>query len=211
MKNNTISFVVIILLLSIASVCSLNLFLRQRAAFDKLDIHSFPYQIGDWQGTDIRLGDYVFEILETKNLILREYANPQGEVFTLFIVYSETNRSVFHPPEVCLMGGGIKLADKQREEITAGNIKFFTNKLYLEKDDYRGIALYSYKAGNLYTENFYLQQIYFALSQLFGQQKGGATIRVSTQINNQDKLTALNNLKSFLAQTVAIVDSLSVD
>ena len=53
------------------------------------------------------------------------------------------------------------------------------NKLYSEKNNNRELMLYSYKAGKFYTNSYYLQQGRFALNQLLGRQRGGATIRVS--------------------------------
>jgi len=207
MKNNTVGFFVIIVLLSVTSIFSFNLLLRQRSSQDKLDIRTFPYKIGQWEGRDLGITEREYEILETRNLILREYVNSSGEKLSLFIVYSETNRSVFHPPEVCLLGSGVKILDKKIEKIDFGKYKFSANKLYTKKDNYRGIALYSYKAGNLYTDNFYLQQFYFAINQLFGRHKGGATVRVSMALK-QDEQESLKTIKTFLKNTIKIIDTL---
>ena len=138
MKNNTIGFVVIIALTVITGFFSLNLYFQQRSAQDKLDIRMFPYVVGEWQGKDITVTEEDYQILETRNLISREYARPNGDTLHLFIIYSETNRAVFHPPEVCFIGSGIKILDKKRENIVRGQSSFDVNKLYTEKDDYRG-------------------------------------------------------------------------
>jgi EpsI family protein len=191
----------------ISSFFSLNLYFQQRAAHDKLDIHTFPYVIGDWKGEDLEITQKEYDILETKNLISREYISPSGEKVYLFIIYSETNRRVFHPPEVCMMGGGIKIVDKRSAVINSSGYKFSVNKLYTQKDSYRGMALYCYKAGNLYTDNFYLQQAYFSLNQLLGKHRGGATIRVSMPIT-KDEQRFFETLKEFMVEAVKIIDSL---
>ena len=126
-----------------------------------------------------------YEILETRNLISRRYVNPLGEKMFLFIIYSETNRSVFHPPEVCIIGSGGKIVDKKSEQVDAGKYKFLANKLYVGKGKAKDLVLYCYKAGNLYTDNFYLQQVYFAVHQLFRRHVRGATIRTSMPITEK--------------------------
>ena len=194
--------------MSLACVFSLNLFMQQRTACDKLDIRVFPYAVGKWQGKDTKVTEEEYEILETRNLISREYVHPNGEKLHLFIIYSETNRAVFHPPEVCFIGSGVKILDKKSEEVNYGKYNFSVNKIYTEKDGYQGIALYCYKAGNLYTDNFYLQQAWFALNQLLGRHKGGATIRVFALL--RDEKSSLAALKTFVAQTAEIIDSLSI-
>jgi len=201
MTKNTISYIVIAILLVLTSVISLNLFMRQRSEHDVLDMQAFPYKIGGWTGTDLEVTEKEYDILETKNLITREYVDGSGEKIHLFIIYSETNRSVFHPPEVCLIGSGVTIADKQSEGINFGQKEFLTNKLYLEKGDARSIALYCYKSGKLYTENFYLQQMHFMLNQLLGKRSGGATIRISMSVYESEEKT-LATLKKFMKEAI---------
>ena len=201
MNKTTLAYIALVILLLLTSVASLNLFMKQRTEHDVLDVRTFPLTVGDWTGQDLEITEKEYEILETRNLISREYANGSGEKIYLFIIYSETNRSVFHPPEVCLIGGGVTIADKQSEGINCKQKEFLTNKLYLEKGDARSIALYCYKSGNLYTENFYLQQVHFMLNQLLGKRSGGATIRVSMPVYKSEEAT-LGTLKSFMKDAI---------
>lgn len=208
MNKNTLGYIAIIIMLVAASIFSINLFLHGKEASDRLDIHKFPHVVDGWEGKDLAITEKEYDILETRNLIAREYTAPSGAKLELFIIYSETNRSVFHPPEVCLIGSGITTVDKKTEEIASDKGSFLTNKLYLEKGPMKELMLYSYKAGNLYTENFYLQQLYLMAHQVFGKRVPGATIRVSMQVVGSDAET-LATLKKFLADTVKIVDGLS--
>lgn len=206
MEKNTLGFIIVIVLLAVSAVLSLNLFFQQRNARDTLDIRNFPYAIGEWQGKDLPVSEKEYAILETRNLIVREYVNPQGEKISLFIIYSETNRCVFHPPEVCFIGSGVKIVDKNRAEIPCAKGKICVNKMYAEKNNRKDLVLYCYKAGKLYTDNFYLQQTVFALHQLLGKHISGATIRVAMDIKEEE--TALPVLKTFLIQTIETIDSL---
>lgn len=206
MKN--IGYIVIIVLLAVTGVFSLNLFLKERSQRDVVNINTFPLQVGEWKGKDLEITEKEYDILETRNLIFREYVNPSGDKLNLFIIYSETNRSVFHPPEVCLMGSGVNIMDKRPEKIDSGGRPFFVNKLYLEKGSAKELVLYCYKAADLYTDSYPLQQAYFAFHQLFGKRVKGATIRVSMMIRHDEK-TTLTALKSFLTESARIIDSLN--
>lgn len=199
--------ITVVLLLLFASVFSLKLFFRQIQEKDLLSINTFPFEFDEWKGTDIELTEREYEILETRNILVREYENSKNEKIMLFIIYSETNRSVIHPPEVCLIGSGISIMDKKKESMEFGDKKFWTNKLYTEKKGRKQLMLYSYKAGNLYTDNYYLQQACFAFNQLFSKQKGGATVRVSMILKDSEEST-LNTLKYFMQRTMEIMEEL---
>lgn len=192
-------------MLVVSSVFSINLFMRQRAEKDLLDIHKFPYKLDGWTGKDLEVTEKEYRILETRNLIYRDYTNLKGDKLGLFMIYSETNRSVFHPPEVCLIGSGINIVDKKPERIEFDDRSFFVNKLYLEQGEAKELVLYCYKAANLYTDSYPLQQAYFAMHQLLGRRTPGATIRVSMALGKDEKVT-LATLKSFLKQAVSILD-----
>lgn len=207
MHKNTIGYIAIIILLAISSFFSINLFFKEKTSHDNVNITSFPLVVDDWRGEDLPITEKEYDILETRNLISREYSSPGGEKIHLFVIYSETNRSVFHPPEVCMIGSGMEITDKRTEKVDLDESSFMTNKLYAEKGAYKQLALYSYKAGNIYTSNYYFQQAYLALHQIFGKQIPGATIRASMQIRGDEK-SALATLKSFLAKTAKTVDSL---
>ncbi|MBN1404895.1 MAG: EpsI family protein [Candidatus Omnitrophica bacterium] len=206
--NKTLSYILILAMLVAASVFSINLFFRQKSSHDKTDITKFPYEISGWKGKDIEVGEYAYKLLETRNLISREYKNPSGESVYLFIIWSEANRSVFHPPEVCMIGSDIEIADKQTEKIDMPGNSFFVNKLYISKNSAKDIVLYCYKTDDLYTDNFYLQQASFAFRQIFSKNVKGATIRVSMPITQKGEEYTLATLKAFLEKTINIVDGL---
>ncbi len=206
--KNTIGFVVLVAILLVSGVISLGLFRREMTAHDRLDVHTFPMTVGEWKGRDLTITEKEYTILETRNLISREYVNTAGDKLWLLIIYSETNRSVFHPPEVCMMGGGLAITDKQVEKFDAGNKVFTTNKLFAEKGEFKEIILNCYKAGHIYTSNFYLQQAYLAFHQIFGRLVPGATLRVSMTVGRDERAT-LATLKSFLSKSASILDGLS--
>lgn len=207
-NKNTIGFAVLIVMLIAASAVSLGLFNREMVASDKLDVHTFPMTVGEWMGRELPITEKEYDILETRNLISREYINNSGDKLYLFIIYSETNRSVFHPPEVCMIGSGLCITDKQIESFNVEGKVFTTNKLFAEKGRLKKIILNCYKVGNIYTSNFYLQQARLALYQIFRRNVPGATLRVSMAVEN-DRAVTLATLKKFLSRSAVILDKLS--
>ena len=93
------------------------------------------------------------------------------------------------------------------ERIDYDDRVILANKMRTEKDGYKVVVLYCYKAKNLYTDNYYLQQAYFALNQIFHSQVKGATIRVTVPITGSEE-AALAAAKAFLVEAAKIVDSL---
>lgn len=207
-EKNTIGFVALVIMLIGSAAVSLGLFNREMKAQDKLDVHTFPMKVGEWKGRELPITEKEYEILETRNLISREYTNPAGNKLYLLVIYSETNRSVFHPPEVCVIGSGLCITDKQMDEFSVGGRTFTTNKLFAEKGSFKEIILNCYKAGGVYTANFYYQQTYLALHQMFGRGVPGATLRVSASVG-ADSEKSLKMLKSFMGQAGEILDRLS--
>ncbi len=207
MNKKTIGFFIVLVLLAAAGAYSMDLFFRQRTDHDVVDINDLPMKIDGWSGRDIEVTEREYDILETRNLALREYTGPRGEKAHLFVIYSETNRSVFHPPEVCLIGSGVVIEDKTHDMFTHRARDINLNKLLLNRGETEDIVLYCYKSGDFYTDNYYLQQAAFALNQLLGRRDGGATIRVSMSAEG-DRADELATLKDFMGEVITEMERL---
>ncbi len=199
-------YVFVMVAFAVTALLSFSLFFQKRSSHDLLDIRSFPSRIGAWADRDIPISEGEYRILETRNVITREYENPSLGKLMLFMIYSETNRAVFHPPDLCLVGGGLSVVGKTREQVTSSGRTFYVNRMLMRKGDYRLLVLFCYKAAGLYTDNFYLQQAYLALHQIFGRRIAGATMRVTMQIISDEEET-LSVAKDFLGQAAAALDS----
>ena len=154
----------------------------------------FPKAIGEWTSEDVPLDERTYELLETKNLIMRDYKDSKGGTVNLYIVYSQDNRKVTHPPEICLQGGGGTVVDKTPIQVT-DSIK--ATKLLIEKAISQELVIYWYKSGNVNTNIFLMQQFKMAIEHLLGKKTSIAMIRVMTTIENNRQEEALSRLKSF--------------
>ncbi|MFH1282035.1 MAG: exosortase C-terminal domain/associated protein EpsI, partial [bacterium] len=144
--------------------------------------------------TDIPIPENDYAILETRNLFVREYKNKQGQFVYLYLIYSEDNRKVSHPPEICLLGSGMTIVEKNPIQLTSP-IKAM--KLIVEKEKIPQMYIYWFKAGNVYTDNYIKQQMKIVIDRMLGKRTAGAMIRISTDLKTNDKEEAFNLLKSF--------------
>ena len=201
MNNKT--FLFIALILTVVAVFSLisSMPIKPNAA-TKISVTDFPKTIGEWVAQDIPLTERVYELLETKNLIMRNYINKQGEAVNCYIIYSQDNRKVAHPPEICLQGEGATVVEKTAIQIT-DSIK--ATKLILEKSLSRELVIYWYKAGNLNTNDYLKQQLKIVIDRMSRKSSSGALIRLATEIkgDNQDK--ALSLIQSFAKQIEPLI------
>ncbi|PIQ89467.1 MAG: EpsI family protein [Candidatus Omnitrophica bacterium CG11_big_fil_rev_8_21_14_0_20_42_13] len=201
-------YILIIVLFAIAAGLSIYLYYQQIKPEDAFDVSSFPMQIADWQGEDIPLEEMVYEILETRNILMREYKRKGEPGIVVYIVYSDKNRKSSHPPEICLAGGGIDITTKKSQEIAIADNKKISklkvNYLIAEKGNARELMLYWFKGGNTFTANYLKQQFKIMLRQLQGKPSGGAMIRISTPITNGEE-EALIRLTSFANKITPLI------
>ena len=195
---NNRNFIIVVVIFVMVAVIGLLSYLPTR--FDKSAkalMSNFPMTVGEWQATDISLSKRDYEILETKNLIMRDYKNSKGDSLYLYIVYSENNRKVTHPPELCFTGSGLTIVDKSSIQLT-DNIRGV--KLLMEKSDNRELVAYWFRAGSLNTDSYIKQQLKVVFDLLRGRRTSCALIRLSTDIKDNNQEVALKLLKSFTAQ-----------
>jgi EpsI family protein len=192
--NNKNYFIVIIILGLGALMGFLSYLPAKVASQAEKKISSFPMVIGDWTGEEMVLTDREYELLETRNLIMRNYHNKKGENINFYIVYSQDNRKVSHPPEICMQGDGATIVDKATFQVTDAIV---ASKLILEKAMSREVAVYWYKAGKVYSNNYILQQLRSSLGGIFGKRVSSALIRVLTLVEDGKDDLALARIKEF--------------
>jgi len=197
-------FIIAILILIVVAGVSISSYLPARVdAAARIRVSDFPMAIGEWQATDIPLSERDYEILETRNLIMRDYKNTQGDSVVLYIVYSEDNRKVSHPPEVCYMGSGASIVNKSAVQIT-DSIRAM--KLITEAPKNEQMVVYWYKAGSLYTDEYLKQQLKVVVDRMLRKRTSGALLRISTDIKDNDQESALRLLRTFASQIEPLLE-----
>ena len=156
---------------------------------------TIPYQIGNWTGQDEVLDERTYEILETRNILARNYENGHMERVELLLVGSNKDRRVAHPPEVCYTSSHYEVVDSKQDSFTILGNKIPVTK-FIAKDQrnlkHREYVVYVYKVGKRFTTNYYGQQLKFAWDRLTRQEPEVLLIRLSA--------TADKSFQEFLAQ-----------
>lgn len=201
-------YITIVLIFVFTAVLSLYLYYQQIKPEDAFNVAGFPQEIAGWKAEDIALEEKVYEILETRNLLLREYKKEGEPGIVLYIIYSDKNRKSSHPPEICLAGGGIDITSKKTEDLKIdtgqGSLNLKVNYLVAENASSRELMLYWFKAGKTFTANYLSQQFKIMLSQLQGKSSGGAMLRLSTRIS-KDETEAKQRLTRFISEILPVI------
>ena len=186
--SNSKTYLTTVILFSLTLLGLIYLWQCKNVSLAKVKLESIPLTLGEWKGEDIPIDERIYELLETKDVLMREYSNVKGERVVLAIVYSGVNRASFHPPEICYLGGGRELLKKDIENVEAGpagktsRATMQVNKLLMEDQAGKEIAWYWFSAGSRITSSYYLQQCYFIWDELRRNPQGGTLIRVSTRV-----------------------------
>jgi len=200
MKKLEKSHSFIIFLFIVSAAISWQLYFKVYSQKDTVSIHSFPQRIDDWSAAEIPISQQDKALLETDNVFVRRYTNPQGEEVYLFIVYSQNNRKVSHPPEVCYTGSGATIVNNVHDsfstDLSIADIR--VNRVTVEQGRERQIFFYWFKVGDTFTSNYWKQQGLIALKSFLGQPSSSALIRISTPAKKEgDDANATQKLKDF--------------
>jgi EpsI family protein len=202
-KMKNVSFITVAAILAIiAVVCNMP---QVFDASKEAKVSNFPKEIGQWRGEDIPIPERDYAILETRNLIMREYKNPvSGESVMLYIIYSAAdNRRALHPPEICYTGAGAAIAEKSVIPVT-GLIK--ANKFIIKTKNSSQLVIYWFKSAGLNTDSYLKQQMKMVTDAMLKGRATGAMIRVSCNINNDDEDAALEVIREFCGEIEPLVE-----
>lgn len=164
-------------------------------------VNKLPKEYNDWRGRDVYLDPTVYEILDTKAIIHREYVNSKGQSVLLSIVYYSDTKVDFHTPEGCLGGKGIR-AKKSVKPISIKNeaqyISFDVAEIKTNYNRNKSIVYYFYKAGKFIGQNYIKMRLNIAKNKFLSKNRSGALIRISTNLKSNGENTGEGILKNFL-------------
>lgn len=189
LDNFKVRVVLLLVLLGLtASVSALALYPKkmERGA---LKAASLPLRLGDWSGQDVPVEEYVKEILETDDVVQRNYTSPRWTTVPvqMAVVFSADNRRVAHPPEVCYRGSGWEVNDKRI--VHEPGLTPLVRLVLDQGGGRQDLVFYCYKAGPEITANYYRQQYNIALNQLLLRTTASSLIRFSTPITDTTERT----------------------
>lgn len=164
-------------------------------------VKMIPTEYKDWHGRDVNLDPTVYEILDTRAVIHREYTNSQGRSVFLSVVYYSDTKVDFHTPEGCLGGKGIRVKKFVKPisiKQEAQYINFDVAEIETNDNGNKSIVYYFYKAGQFIGQNYIKMRLNIALNKFISKNKSGALIRISTNLTSNSVESGEVVLKGFL-------------
>ena len=149
---------------------------------------SIPHEIDGMKSMEIHMDQKTIDILETSDVMFRKYEKENMIPVYFCVIYSQNNRKVAHPPELCLSGGGNVVEFKEGINFdTPVKQNFDAKKLIVVHSNSKWMYLYWYKSGRFYSSNYLLQQFLAAVTQLVHRKSSCALIRLSTPIPQEEE------------------------
>ncbi len=171
-----------------------------------LHTQNIPMRIGSWYGRDIPMGERTYDVLETRDAFMREYASSIGDRAMLTVVFAQSNRKVAHPPEVCLTGGGWSRTGRDIHTVVVGDRTLRFNRLILQRGSEKQVVLYLYKAGSRLTPNYYSQQLNIIMNGMLRKDTSSALIRISCYVDGDGVEEPLSMLNKFAGEVIPVLE-----
>ncbi len=140
MRNKLIVLLVLALLAWCGNVFFASMDVKS-IAIDKV----MPLSFASYEGVDLKLKKYVYEILGSSNVLSRRYTGPNGFQCDVSVVASFSDRLVIHPPEVCMHGGGADVMGKKVVRLCNTDFNYMVAKY---SDSLKYYVYYFYGIGN---------------------------------------------------------------
>ncbi len=208
-KKRLIVIVLLALSALVVNYLSYDNFGRQKDSFDA--IGRIPHIIGEWRGKDLSLEPSVYELLETKTIIHRQYTQ-NSTTLLLSIVYYPQTKVDFHAPESCLGGQGIQTRTSSRTiNLSADGrpLSLDINEIVWGKGSNESLVYYFYKAGSFVGNSYIRLRLALALNKFSSTEKSGSLVRVSIPVYFSDYGKADSALRAFLAELYPyVIDAL---
>lgn len=150
MKTKKRSFLIVIIITAITAGIVHAVKSTEPLANDRL--LEFPLTIGQWEGREVQMSDYVYESLGTRYVFLRNYSSPVSpHPVNLSVVWADDTRlHAFHAPEECLGGVGNTVKETGTQKIMLDR-EYEVGKLISENNGQRSVVLFYYDVDGLKT------------------------------------------------------------
>ena len=168
-------------------------------------LFSFPLQIGKWSGRDIPMENWVFESLETRYAIMRDYRSSAGDAVNLAITWYDDKEVAFHAPESCLGGVGNEVKEKTAQKIGMPNSQEESiGRLLVEKGGQKSLVLYYFINDGYITPDQTKLRAMIMLRRLQFKRTSAGFIRLMTPVVSSEEHAAAV-LGEFLEETLGLV------
>lgn len=202
MAQRTSKYAIVLVLLLISTAITIWAHTRPPIVVSSANLASLPLDIGKWHrdAPDVVLGKDVLEgwIVTDKNILLREYADTNGNILSLMLVYKGQDRRGWHLSEMCFSGSGYNVTQSITTVPYAGH-NASAVKLVAENTEQgiKTISIYWFARGAVTESNFVRQQAAMALARLNPPKDGWAFIRVTSDVTVSEEET-MKQIRDFI-------------
>lgn len=197
----------VVLLLGITAALTTALTATEPAVRQPSRLDRLPLAVDGFIGTDIAVEQSIKDILETPDVLMREYRSPDGMQIALAIVHYQQYRVYFHMPEGCMVGRGSFVVADDREKMPASvsAAPVEANRLVLKKRDGNEYVYYFFVTGNLVTPSYPQMRFHLMTEHLKHRRTGAALVRFSMRTHAQGSDRRLERFKEFIGKFSSIL------
>lgn len=201
MKITPRNLLIVIALTTVAAVFVLAV--NNARPFPNNRFFDFPLAIGDWKGRDIQMSDYVYQLIETRYLFLRDYQSPRyDEPVNLSIVWFDDTDIAFHAPEACLGGVGHKVKEKTTTIVNINGSDHTLGKLTVgNADGSNTIVLYYFDVDGYWTTSQAKIRLHILGKRLLFKRASASFIRLMAPVATSEE-DAIAMIRDFLETAV---------
>jgi len=198
---------IVIALFGLAAILTTALSVTARTGGGSTILNTLPLTVHGFAGVELPVEQSTIGILETKNVLVRDYVSPEGVHVFLSIVYYPHYRVSFHLPEGCMQGRGSVIITKGNEtfDIPKRKTPVSMNSFILEQADGYEHVLYYFVTGDLITASYPEMRFHLMTEHLKRKNTGAALVRFSTRVGNRETSKRSETFKEFVAHMTALL------
>lgn len=142
-----------------------------------------PALPGIWEWKPLAVDPRTVEILETDEVLLREYRLGEEPPVWFAQVGGFGNRAAFHPPELCFVGSHFEVLEREPITVIANGKPRRLMRLVIGQDNERFEAWYWFTASGRQTPSYYQQQLWLVMETIRRRPASGTLVRISTLLD----------------------------
>lgn len=159
---------------------------EEDSSYKKVDLISFPLQLGEWFGRDDSIKKEVAEKLGLTDYAMINYQNPDNRPVNFYVAYYASQRKGVspHSPKVCIPGGGWEIANFSRTRVDQMPV----NRALIRKGTQDQIVYYWFEERGTPVANEYLKKWMLFRDALLLNRSDGSLVRVTTPVMNDETM-----------------------
>ena len=149
---------------------------------------SFPTRLGPWSGRSYRLDPEIMNSLLADDYLTMDYSAGGEAGVNLYSAYynRQDSTAAVHSPQLCIPGGGWKIADFSVRTLNLGGAALNVNRAVIEKGGVRQLVYYWFWEHGVQLTDDYDVKAHILTNALRTGQTNGALIRLVTPILPQE-------------------------